>query len=101
MPGLDVGATYQKSCFGKDIVAGIVLAVPAWTMAPFVVRNDLIAIDSVGDHRPAGPGNVKRLGSDPTIAVLKAGTPTGEIAAHSEDLHRLSGPFRRAEARRE
>ncbi|MET4135317.1 sulfate permease [Pseudarthrobacter sp. PvP090] len=26
MPGLDVAATYQKSWFGKDIVAGIVLA---------------------------------------------------------------------------
>lgn len=77
----------------------IARAVLVWTMAPFLVRNDLLAIDSVGEHRPAAPGNVKRL-SDPTIVVLKAGTATGEIAAHSDELHRLSGPFRPVEARR-
>jgi hypothetical protein len=69
-----------------------------WAKAPFLFRNELIAIDSVGEHRPAAPGDVKRLGSDPVIVVLKAGTATVEIAAHSDDLDRVSGPFRPAEA---
>ena len=69
-----------------------------WTKAPFPFRNELIAIDSVGEHRPAAPGDVKRLGSDPIIVALKAGTATVEIPAHSEDLDRVSGPFRPAEA---
>lgn len=69
-----------------------------WTKAPFLFRNELIAIDSVGEHRPAAPGDVKRLGSDPIIVVLKAGTPTVEIAAHSDDPDRVPGPFRPAEA---
>lgn len=69
-----------------------------WTKAPFLFRNELIASDSIGEHRPAAPGDVKRLGSDPIIVVLKAGTATVEIAAHSDDLDRVSGPFRPAEA---
>lgn len=69
-----------------------------WTKAPFLFRNELIAIDSVGEHRPAAPGGVKRLGSDSIIVVPKAGTATVEIAAHSDDLDRVAGPFRRAEA---
>ena len=68
-----------------------------WAKAPFLFRNELIAIDSVGEHRPAAPGDVKRLGSDPVIVVLKSGTATVEIAAHSDDLDRVAGPFRPAE----
>lgn len=69
-----------------------------WAKAPFLFRNELIAIDSVGEHRPAAPGDVMRLGSDPIIVVLKAGTATVEIATHSDALDRVSGPFRPAEA---
>ena len=69
-----------------------------WTKAPFLFRNELIAIDSVSGHRPAAPGDVERLGSDPIVVVLNAGTATVEIAAHSDDLNRVSGPFRPAEA---
>ena len=76
--------------WGRDVLV--------WTRAPFLFRNELIAIDSVGKHRPAAPGDVKRLGSDPIIVVLKSGTATVEIAAHSDDLDRVSGPFRPAEA---
>jgi hypothetical protein len=78
---------------------GWVRDVLVWAKAPFLFRNELIAIDSVGEHRPAAPGDVKRLGSDPIIVVLKAGTATVEIAAHSDDLDRVTGPFRPAEAR--
>ena len=69
-----------------------------WAKAPFLFRNELIAIGSVGEHRPAPPGDVKRLGSDPIIVVLKAGTATVEIPAHIDALDRVSGPFRAAEA---
>ena len=75
-----------------------VLDVLVWAKAPFLFRNELIAIDSVGEHRPAAPGDVERLGSDPIVVVLKAGTATVETAVHSGDLDRVSGPFRPAEA---
>lgn len=68
------------------------------TKDPFLLRNDPIALDSVGEHRPAAPGDVKRLGTDPSLLVLKAGSATVEIAAHGDDLERVSGPFRPAEA---
>lgn len=67
-----------------------------WTKAPFLFRNELS--DSVGEHRPAAPGDVKRLGSDPIIVVLKAGTATVEVAAHCDDLDRVPGRFRPVEA---
>ena len=72
----------------------------AWAKAAFLFRNELMALDGVGEHRPAAPGDVKRLGSDPIIVILKDGTATVEIAAHSDDLDRVSGPFRPAEAGR-
>jgi hypothetical protein len=68
------------------------------TKAPFLLSNDPIALDSVGEHRPAAPSDVKRLGTDLIIVVLKAVTATVEIAAHGDDLDRVSGPFRPAEA---
>ena len=71
--------------------------VQVWAKAPFLFRSELIAIDSVGEHRPAAPGDVERLGSDPITVVLKAVTATVEISAHSDDLDRVSGPFRPAE----
>lgn len=69
-----------------------------WAKAPFLFRSELTAMDSVGEHRPTAPGYGERRGSDPIIGVLKAGTATVDIPAHSVDLDRVSGPFRPAEA---
>ena len=74
----------------RDVLVG--------TKAPFLFRNELIAVGSVGEHRPAAPGDVEQLGSDPIIVVLQAGTATIDVAVHSVALDRVSGPFRPAEA---
>ena len=74
-------------------VRGVLVCVKA----PVLFRNELIAIDSVGEHRPAVPGDLRRFGSDSIIVVLNVGTATVEIAAHSDDLDRVPGPFRPAE----
>ena len=66
-----------------------------WTKAPFLLRNDLVAVDGLaGAARPAKPGEVKRLGKDPVIVPLAAdGGARVEIAAPIEDRARALGPL--------
>lgn len=104
-PGVFFGAIRVTNCvvdgFRPKWARGYgrwVCDVLVWTKAPFLFRNELIASDSIGEHRPAAPGDVKGLGSDPIIVVLRAGTATVEIAAHSDGLDRVSGPFRPVDA---
>lgn len=68
-----------------------------WTKAPFLFRNELVAIDAVGERRTAAPGEVKRVGTDPAIVVMNAGSSTLEIAAGSDEMERVFGPFQPAE----
>lgn len=66
-----------------------------WTKAPSLFRNDLVAVDELaGAARAAGPGGVKRLGSDPLIVPLAVdGGARVEVAVAAEDRGRALGPL--------
>jgi hypothetical protein len=65
-----------------------------WTKAPALFRNELVAVDGLGDAvRAAEPGEVKRLGSDPVIVALAAeGGARVEVAAPVDSRERALGP---------
>jgi hypothetical protein len=64
-----------------------------WTKAPFLFRNELVAVDDLRERRPALPGEVKRLGNDPAVIRVGAGSAAIEVAAHGHDAERLLGPY--------
>ena len=66
-----------------------------WTKAPFLFRNELVAVDGLaGAVRAAQPGEVKRLGKDPVIVPLAAeGGARVEVATASDDRGRALGPL--------
>jgi len=66
-----------------------------WTRAPFLFRNELLAIDQMDEQRPAHTGEIKRLGDDAVVARFKAEDATVEIAARHVDGERLRGPYSR------
>lgn len=82
---------------GVDLIV-LVVSLPFVLGRKRWATRQLIAIDTVGEHRPAAPGYVERFCSDPIVVVLKAGTATLQIVAYSDALDRVSGPFRPAEA---
>jgi hypothetical protein len=65
-----------------------------WTKAPFLFRNDLVAVDGpAGTERAARPGEVKRLGNDPVIVPLAADSGARvEVAAPVKDRGLALGP---------
>jgi hypothetical protein len=65
-----------------------------WTKAPFLFRNELVAVDGLGDVvRAAEPGEVKRLGSEPVIVALAAdGGARVEVATPADSRERALGP---------
>ena len=65
-----------------------------WTKAPLLLRNEVVAVDGLGDQRPARSGEVKRLGDQATVIRVRSGEATAEIAAHGDDRDRLLGPYR-------
>jgi hypothetical protein len=65
-----------------------------WTKGPFLFRNELVAADDLQEHRPALPGEVKRLGDHPTVIRVAAGSAAVEVAAHGHDAEPLAGPYR-------
>jgi hypothetical protein len=65
-----------------------------WTKGPFLLRNELVAADEFQEHRQALPGEVKRLGDDPTVIRVGAGNAAIEVAAHGPDADLLVGPYR-------
>ena len=65
-----------------------------WTKGPFLFRNELVATDDLQEHRPALPGEVKRLGDDPAVIRVGAGSAAIEVAAHGHDAELLAGPYR-------
>jgi hypothetical protein len=73
-----------------------------WTKTPFLLRNELVAADALGgDPRAAKPGEVKRLGKQPTVVPLLAeGGARLEIAVAANGRDRatgsLAGPGSRA-----
>ena len=66
-----------------------------WTKAPFMFRNELVAVDGLaGAARRAKPGEVKRLGTEPVIVPLAAdGGARVEVAAPGGDRGRAIGPL--------
>jgi hypothetical protein len=65
-----------------------------WTKGPFLFRNELVAADDLQEHRPALPGEVKRLGDHPVLIRVGAGSAAIEVAAHGHDAELLAGPYR-------
>jgi hypothetical protein len=65
-----------------------------WTKAPFLFRNELLPADGVEEQHTAAPGELKRLGDNPTVMRLKVGSATVEVATHADHAERLLGPFR-------
>jgi hypothetical protein len=66
-----------------------------WTKGPFLFRNEIVATDDLQEHRPALPGEVKRLGDDPAVIRVAAGSAAIEVAAHGHDAELLAGPYRK------
>ena len=65
-----------------------------WTKGPFLFRNEVVGTDDLQEHRPALPGEVKRLGDDPAVIRVAAGSAAIEVAAHGHDAELLGGPYR-------
>jgi hypothetical protein len=65
-----------------------------WTKAPFLFRNEIVAIDGLQEQRPAHSGEVRRLGEHPTVIRVRTGRATVEVAADAGDRERLLGPYR-------
>jgi len=65
-----------------------------WTKAPFLFRNEIVAIDGLEEQRSAGSGEVKRLGEHPMVIRLRAGRATVDVAAAADDREQLLGPYR-------
>jgi hypothetical protein len=64
-----------------------------WTKAPFLFRNELLPADGLEEQRTSAPGEVKRLGDNPTVMRLKVGSASVEVATHADQAERLLGPF--------
>jgi hypothetical protein len=66
-----------------------------WTKAPAMFRNELVAVDGLGDAvRAAEPGEVKRLESDPVIVALAGdGGARVEVATAADSRKRALGPM--------
>jgi Protein of unknown function (DUF2550) len=64
-----------------------------WTKRPFLFRNELVPGDLLAGERPAGPGDVKRLGDDPIVIQITTGAATVEIAARGQHRDLLRGPY--------
>jgi len=69
-----------------------VRGVLVWTRAPFFFWNDLLPVDSLTGERPAGSGEVRRLGDEPIVVTLTSGEGTVEVAVRREDRDLLLGP---------
>src|SRR3954454_9555173 len=64
-----------------------------WTKGPFLLRNELVAVDSVDPERAAGPDEVKRLGKHPVVMALTSSGATVDVAAGDDASDRMRGPF--------
>ena len=55
-----------------------------WSKAPFLYRNELVAVDRLAGERVAAPGEVKRLGDNPVVIDLSANGATLQLAIKQE-----------------
>lgn len=87
VPGLSEKWTRGYGRWVRDVLV--------WTKAPFLFRNDLAPVDALaGPDRAAKPGEVKRLGDQPTVLPLTVdGGARIEIATSVDGLDSARGPF--------
>jgi hypothetical protein len=64
-----------------------------WTRGPFLFRNELVPADGLDGQPRADHDNIKRL-DHPFVGRVKAGAATVEVAAESDDVELLLGPYR-------
>jgi Protein of unknown function (DUF2550) len=66
-----------------------------WTNKPFLFRNEVVLADGLaGEVRAAKPGEVKRLGKQPTAVPLAVEDDTRiEVAVAADERERAPGPF--------
>jgi hypothetical protein len=66
-----------------------------WTKAPLLFRNELVAADALaGEARAAKPGEVRRLGKQPTVLPIAVdGDARIEIAVSADERERARRPF--------
>src|SRR5215218_10001809 len=58
-----------------------------WTKAPFLFRKELVVVDALDKRRSADPGEVKRLGDHPVVAVTTPSScSSGQAAQRSRSL---------------
>lgn len=62
-----------------------------WSKAPFMFRNELIAVDRVSAERQAHDGEVKRLGDKPMIIEFAANGAKVEVAGRARDRALVTG----------
>ncbi|WP_406511190.1 DUF2550 family protein [Streptomyces sp. NBC_00161] len=67
-----------------------------WTKAPFLLRNILIPADALTQQRPAQQREVRRLGDEPTVIRLKTDDAVAEVAAKTDNVALLMGPYHHA-----
>ncbi|GID98235.1 DUF2550 family protein [Amorphoplanes digitatis] len=87
VPGLGTKWTRGYGRWVRDVLV--------WTKAPFLFRNDLVAVDGLaGAERAAKSGEVKRLGDDPVIVPLAGDEGARvEVASAAKDRGRALGPW--------
>ncbi|WP_426244532.1 hypothetical protein [Nocardioides sp. LHG3406-4] len=68
--------------------------VVVWTRAPFLFRNELVAVDALEEERAADVGEVKRMGEKPVVLRLTAGKAVLEVAVRAEDAGTARGQVR-------
>ena len=66
----------------------------AWTKAPFLFLDELLAADGVDPPRSARPHEVRRLGDHPLVLRVSTGGATADVATRGKDGDLLLGPYR-------
>lgn len=83
--GLDRSWTRGSARWVRDILV--------WNRVPFMFRNDLVPIDGIAGTRQAEAGEIKRIGDEPTVVVLKSGDTLVEVATAGKWERFATGPF--------
>jgi hypothetical protein len=87
VPGLSARWKHGYGRWVRDILV--------WTKAPLLFRNELVEADALaGEARAAEPGEVRRLGKQPTVlALVVDGGARIEMAVPAGERDRARGPF--------
>ena len=64
-----------------------------WSKAPFLFRDQPVAIDRRLDEQSVHAGEVKKLGDDPVVIEFASGDARIDVAAKAEHRSLVTGPF--------